>query len=575
MSDISDAYNREIKRRSGPFGLDKATTRIGAAAQLPLYATEGIGRFGSYLIDDLPEDATDLIFGASQGVADYLLGPSRYQRNLQAGNIPESELPLGTDLADIEGSGVGVPDFVPDDYSPGEIFSYDPTGEGLTKDIDAALKELYGDMTPGPRTRGGPAALRKVKEEQEAIQRAEDFRAAEKDIAVAQGMRLPQEKVDDAYISAMKDVIEASGRKDEPVKGETREEALARYKKEFSDITGIDSSGKVDKSQALMAFGLALMQNKAGKGFNLGNILQSVGEAGSAAMPELRKAQERADAAKLAAGKYALNQLAADRSAAAALAKEVREANRAFNLKMLELDIQAEKDARDDKKIRNIAKNKIIDGVEISYGTASQETKLARPSADAALLSNAWNKYSKGQENINKMLGIVEDLSQQNAPAFKTIGDRIKKQLGNYGLRDPKIDFGPEGASDEDKFNAMRLSVINEMKRLIIQESQVSDYDRKMLDASFGNVDLTTTPQQAEFALNEMLTYFNGKKQSLVPALQHMYDPTFYLTDGEYEKTKKYLSDALEVPFVPPQARNRDGSTTSTAVATVDLTGGQ
>jgi len=94
-----------------------------------------------------------------------------------------------------------------------------------------------------------------------------------------------------------------------------------------------------------------------------------------------------------------------------------------------------------------------------------------------------------------------------------------------------------------------------------------------MLNASFGDINLTTTPQQAEYALNEMLTYFNGKKQSLVPVLQQMYDPSFYLTDNEYNRTTGYLADALEVPFVSPQARNRDGSTTSSAVATVDLTG--
>ena len=395
----------------------------------------------------------------------------------------------------------------------------------------------------------------------------QEFRAREAQMAG----KLGTNELDKAFIAALQDVEEARG--DKPPKGESKEDALARYKKEFEEATGIDASGKVDKSRALMAFGLALMQNKAGKGFNVGKMLQSVGEAGEAAVPQLDKAISRAEAAKLAAGKYALDQLAVGESAAAALAKENREASRAFYLKMLELDIQAEKDKREDSKIRNIDRSKIIDGVEIAYGTSNQETKLAKPSADATLVSNAWNKYSKGQENINKMLGLVEDLSQENAPAFKTIGDRIKKQLGNFGLRDPKIDFGAEGASDEDKFNAMRLSVINEMKRLIIQESQVSDYDRQMLNESFGNIDITSTPQQAEFALNEMLTYFNGKKNSLVPVLQQMYDPSYFLTNDEYNRTVGYLKDSLEVPFISPQVRNRNGSTTTSAVATVDLTG--
>ena len=43
------------------------------------------------------------------------------------------------------------------------------------------------------------------------------------------------------------------------------------------------------KSSAMTAFGLALMQNKAGKGFNVGNMLSSVGEAGEKALPLARR----------------------------------------------------------------------------------------------------------------------------------------------------------------------------------------------------------------------------------------------------------------------------------------------
>ncbi len=96
------------------------------------------------------------------------------------------------------------------------------------------------------------------------------------------------------------------------------------YKKEFADATGIDISGKVDNKAALMAFGLALMQNKAGKGFNVGNILSSVGEAGEAALPLMAQAKKEARAAKLAGGKYALEQ----RQAAKANRQALLEAER-------------------------------------------------------------------------------------------------------------------------------------------------------------------------------------------------------------------------------------------------------
>ncbi len=379
--------------------------------------------------------------------------------------------------------------------------------------------------------------------------------------------------VTDSFMEVMKQFMADAGKQDVAVKGETKKQKLDRYKKEFEDVTGIDASGKVDKSRFLTVLGLKLMQNRAGKNFDLGKIFREVGEAGEAAMPELSKAIDRADAAKLAAGKYALEQVRSDESSAAAFAKERRLADDAFKLKIMQLDYEAMKDKTKGKELKNVGPNEIIQGVKIHYGTSAGDTKLAKPSADATAIANAWNKYSAGQNNINEMLKIAEELGEVQAPAFQTFGDRVKKQLANLGLRDPQIDFGKEGTSAEDRFNATRLSVINEMKRLIIQESQVSDYDRKMLDASFGEINLTTTPQQTIFALNEMLKYFNGKKQNLVLPLQHMYDRDFYVNDTEYGRTMEYLQKSLESPFINPSARNQNGTPTTQSVATVDLTG--
>ena len=56
------------------------------------------------------------------------------------------------------------------------------------------------------------------------------------------------------------------------------------YKADFAKATGIDISGEPDNKSALMALGLSLMQNRAGKGFNLSNILGEVGRAGQAAL---------------------------------------------------------------------------------------------------------------------------------------------------------------------------------------------------------------------------------------------------------------------------------------------------
>ena len=440
------------------------------------------------------------------------------------------------------------------------------------------LTEKIRDLTPS-----GPKLDRLAMDEEEkkdATQRTEEFREKEAEIAAAQGkpevggeaLQKAAEAAEEAFAGGVQEYAKGAGIEIPTTASMNKEEAIEKYKQEFAKATGIDISGKVDKSSALMAMGLALMQNRAGKGFNVGRILSSVGEAGQAAMPALESARKEARAAQVAAGKYALEQVAAEKSAAAAFAKERRAANDAFRLKLMELSQKAMKDKAAGKELKNVGPNEIIQGVKINYGTSAGNTVLAKPSADAALVSNAWNKYTTGQNNINKLLTIAEELAETPAPAFKTFGDRVKRQLGNLGLIDPVISFGPDGASDEDKFNAMRLSVINEMKRLIIQESQVSDYDRKMLDASFGEINLTTTPQQTVFALNEMLNYFNGKKQNLVTPLEHMYDPDFYTSDEEYNRTIKYLQNSLDVPFVPPRARNEGGTTTTKPVANVDLT---
>ena len=102
------------------------------------------------------------------------------------------------------------------------------------------------------------------------------------------------------------------------IRGTSPEQAktLAKYKEEFAEATGLDVSGKPDTKDALVAFGLALMQNKAGKGFNVGNMLKSVGSAGEKAMPLLQKAKAEAKAAGASAGKYALEMRAADKAKA-------------------------------------------------------------------------------------------------------------------------------------------------------------------------------------------------------------------------------------------------------------------
>ena len=126
---------------------------------------------------------------------------------------------------------------------------------------------------------------------------------------------VPQEKVEEAAMAAFNDYLEAA-RGAGPDTPKVKD--LDDYKKQFAEATGIDISGNVDKSHALMTFGLALMQNKAGKGFNVAKMLSSVGTAGEAALPALEKAKAQARNDAIAAGKFALEARAADETKAAA-----------------------------------------------------------------------------------------------------------------------------------------------------------------------------------------------------------------------------------------------------------------
>ena len=188
----------------------------------------------------------------------------------------------------------------------------------------SGLDELADQLRPipisGPKsdessivTVEGPASKKTTEKKEDRT--VEEFRADEEKIAKMTGGdpvigETKQGILDNSFSEAMDDYINA-------VRGaapEGKERTLDEYKAEFAEATGIDISGKVDKSSALMAFGLALMQNRAGSGFNVGKMLSAIGEAGEKALPALEKAKEKAQSAAIAAGKYALEARASDRA---------------------------------------------------------------------------------------------------------------------------------------------------------------------------------------------------------------------------------------------------------------------
>ena len=195
---------------------------------------------------------------------------------------------------------------------------------------------IFGDIRePGmgvPDFVGGvPAAQDEITQALAAAsgQDAEAFREEERKRALAQGMQegtaspstasqgtasgTTVEGVDNpvkqATVEALDDILRQ-------VRPNSKPKDYDDYMKEFADLTGLDVSGQPDNSQALMAFGLALMQNKAGKGFNVGQMLSEVGAAGEKAMPALAAARKEAKTTRIKAAEFAISRKDKDEAAA-------------------------------------------------------------------------------------------------------------------------------------------------------------------------------------------------------------------------------------------------------------------
>ncbi len=323
---LTDAYEREIQRRTAPLTKGQQISQ-GIADLLP---PAGISPFQYY-----PMLAAEKM---ASGVTDYLESPSDFVEGVRSGAIKENDPRLaGVDLVDIfdDDPTLGVPDFVPDDYEAGEIFTFDPTGEGKSKsvsdamDLQAEIDKLgtvggRGEMVEGPTERAD------FLEKQRGLA-AEEFRLKEKQLVDSQGglnsmsvadsTAAKQDAAEQLFAASMEDFISGVRGKG-PETNEVR--TLKDYKDEFFRATGIKAPGKINAGAALMAAGTAMMNNQmGGKGFS--GMMTTLGGGFEAALPELVKAREKVDLESRAAGKYALEMRNADQATARAAKEKAME----------------------------------------------------------------------------------------------------------------------------------------------------------------------------------------------------------------------------------------------------------
>jgi len=238
---------------------------------------------------------------------------------------------------------------------------------------------------------------------------AEEFRAEEAKSFDDTSMTIAdsEKATEDMFKSAMDEFL-GMARGASP---EKRERTLKEYKEEFAAATGVDVSGKVDKSQALMALGLGLMQNRAGRGFDVSKILNAVGQAGEKALPALEKAKNKAQTAALAAGKYALESRGSDRAKDEATEKDLMNRGKYWVYKKGSKG--AEFEGFDNGEFVDLNKyelNKLIENSDFEkqyeFINASDRMAILEKRAEGVDLGDSWDGY----ERISLIGGKADDV---------------------------------------------------------------------------------------------------------------------------------------------------------------------
>ena len=317
----------------------------------------------------------------------------------------------------------------------------------------------------------------------------------------------------DSYIAALGEDVEVGSIED--------------YKKEFEKATGIDASGKVDKSMALTALGLALMQNKAGKGFNVGNILSEVGKAGEKALPALEKEKSEAKAGQLAAGKYALGQRQKDIATNQAKSQDI--ANKIFEINKMSIGQSFDMQKANQKFIYDLAlqKQQLDDEIRIAQMTPEEYGDRYMKSATNIELIPGFeikvqlpDRNYKGPDKVTPDLltpikSITQTLNNREAQVnrFEDEFEKVAKISKEGGLSIPNqiksIGFGMMqafGVAVEKEDPVAQARYILETIQagnapMILGEAgkTISDADRQRVEKFVGNVSVfdpsTARPQ--------------------------------------------------------------------------------
>jgi len=321
----------------------------------------------------------------------------------------------------------------------------------------------------------------------------------------------------DSYIAALGEDVEIGSIED--------------YKKEFEKATGIDASGKVDKSMALTALGLALMQNKAGKGFNVGNILSEVGKAGEKALPALEKAKAEARAGQLAAGKYALGQRQKDIGVNQAKSQDI--ANKIFELNKMSVGQSYDMQKMNQKFIYDLRlqQQQLQDEIAIAqmtpkeYGdkymkSASTEKLFDDFDIKVQLADGNYKGPDKGKNLLLTDINVIAEEMKRREQGFNDVeqqfnklsglidqGVTVKDQLGSMVIGYKKAFGYGKGLEDPVAEAKYILETIQAQEApLILGEAgkTISDADRERVKRIVGAIDLSKDGANADLLFKKL-----------------------------------------------------------------------
>jgi hypothetical protein len=349
------------------------------------------------------------------------------------------------------------------------------------------------------------------------------------------------------------------------------------YKKDFAEATGIDVSGEPDNRMALMSLGLSLMQNRAGKGFNVSKILTSLGEAGDKAMPFFEKAKADARAGQVASGKYALQETKADRIAELATLKEKQAAMSAISKEFRGyankgmLARMKHKNALDIERLK--FENKGIDPkgkltearilnqpnlkINKAYVDGNPNIVFLNAESEARAHGDAYVNVLEAEDAITEMENLVKEIGGRPEASSVALlldkGKRLLQPLGigggvdyskGYNLSKEEI---KDNVTPQKQIEILQKRLISQYKKFLTKETGngISEGDITRLKELLGDINVLKPLAENLQAFEELRTIFSQPKRELESVFKDFGQRKNHMSQESYNNTMTVINKAI------------------------------